>query len=122
MKIKTAWALFDQVLDFDEMINAYLEEGWVLRKREVLQGVSYTDTAYARRALYAELEPPDKEETIAEPEPRHPFEAVQELRAYCRSMSGLCQGCQLHNTLCGPLGPWRKGPAEWTAPVPEGKA
>ena len=116
MKIKTVYALFDQARSFDPEVNSYLAKGWVLRKRAVIQGMPYTDTNYARRVLYAELEMPDKEETISEPEPRHPLEAVRELRGYCRSRHGFCEGCQLHNILCGPFGPWRKGPAEWTAP------
>lgn len=117
MKIKTIWALFDQSRSFDAEINAYLEEGWVLRKRAVIQGMPYIDTTYARRVLYAELELPDKEETIALPEPPNPFEAARRLQEYCLARSG-CQGCKFHFDGC--ILANRTKPCYWW--LPEGKA
>lgn len=113
MKIKTIWALFDQSQSFDAEVNSCLEKGWVLRKRAVIQGMSYTQTDYARRVLYAELEMPDKPDII------DPYEAARMLREYCRARGGgSCQGCKFHFDGCSLTN--RTKPSYWR--LPEGMA
>lgn len=118
MKIKTIRALFDQSERFDAEVNSYLAKGWVLRKRAVIQGMPYSQTDYARRVLYAELEMPDKEETVALSKPLNPFEAARMLQEYCRARGGSCQGCKFHFGGCSLTN--RMSPSYWR--LPEGTA
>lgn len=114
MKIKTICYALEATAKFDEEVNAALAEGWQLVKREVLPGMSYTETNWAKRALYAELvklDPP------AEPETTDPFDAVRAIKATCEGVS--LEDC--HACRC-PLSAWcRKmpdgyDPIDWDIP------
>jgi hypothetical protein len=70
MKIKTIW---DTRPDhFDERVNLYLREGWILGKREVIPDTRDLDNS----ALYAELAMLDPVPEVDEPQPLDPFEAL----------------------------------------------
>lgn len=113
MKIKTIWTTYPAT--FDDQVNAALEEGWRLVRREVLQDPHCMDDS----ALYAELVLPDPEPE-PEPEPLHPdpVDALRTVRDFCAGMSlekCLTTGC--------PLSPWCHiftedgiSPSDWKLP------
>lgn len=112
MKIKTIARTFDEVAEFDDLVNATLEEGWHLSRRDVLPAPNQ-----GRRLLYAELVKLDPE---PEPETLSPIEALHAVKEYCtsRPVDACCTDkCELW--------PWceqlRKGgdPTDWDLPAPE---
>lgn len=86
MQIKTIKNRLDNAEAFDSSVNAALNDGWVLKKRLVLQphqptgGINYFHTM-----LYAELEKPDQDQNPS-------YEA---LKAYYERISSLpdCNDC-----------------------------
>lgn len=93
MKIKTILTNTDHPEQFDDQVNALLAEGWVLAKREVLQGMNYNANNWARRALYAELVMLDP----VEPEELDPEDAIAALAKTCREAED-CEegGCPIY--------------------------
>jgi hypothetical protein len=56
MKIKTILFRIDNAADFDNAVNAALEDGWKLVKRDVVRPYQpHTDTRFFHAMLYAEL-------------------------------------------------------------------
>jgi hypothetical protein len=110
MKIKTIW---DTRPDrFDERVNLYLEEGWLLGKREVIP-----DTRdLVNSVLYAELAMLDPVPEVDEPQPLDPFEALHTVREFCDTNQ--CEGCQLAE-FCARHLPRNEGPADWELPGEE---
>jgi hypothetical protein len=114
VKIKTICYALEATAKFDEEVNAALAEGWQLVRRDVLPGMSYTETNWAKRALYAELvklDPP------AEPETPDPMDLLRQVREAClRVPSNGCnpEGCPMFNW-CEQL---RRGgdPTDWVIP------
>lgn len=108
MKIKTIARTFDEVAEFDDLVNATLEEGWHLSRRDVLPAPNQ-----GRRLLYAELVLLDPE---PEPEPFDPLDLLRQVKEFCRGVD-VCINC--------PLADWcqqlRKGgdPTDWDLPAPE---
>lgn len=113
MKIKTVWRLIDESFQFDEIVNSYLDKGWRLAKREVLDGKALSDNRYQRRMLYAELVLPDEPEEQELQVPLTPLDALQFIQNTCTATSD--KDCQF---AC-PLRPWcnqlRDGgdPTDW---------
>jgi hypothetical protein len=54
-QIKTIVVRDNKTGEFDKQVNAALQEGWELKKREVLPGIKGIETEW-HRAYYAELE------------------------------------------------------------------
>lgn len=55
MKIKTIVQTINDAERFDNEVNAALEDGWVLKKREMFHQSQPTSSAYFNSMLYAEL-------------------------------------------------------------------
>lgn len=94
MEIKTLISGTDRAVEFDAAVNEALADGWRLVKREVLPGMQYNATNWARRALYVELvklDPP------AEPEAPDLLAAMRAIKETCNSVDS-CEGC--------PVQPW----------------
>ena len=92
MKIKTVCEEIGRETTpaFDEQVNALLEDGWHLTKREIIPGYSLCEDLYFPPALYAELVKLDEADMAAdlaelrEAEPVTWQEAVDVLRETCR--------------------------------------
>lgn len=116
MKIKTIW---DTRPDrFDERVNRYLEEGWLLGKREVIPDTQDLD----KSVFYAELAMLDPAPEVDEPQPLDPLkamdaiEALHTVREFCDTNQ--CEGCQLAE-FCARHLPRNEGPADWKLPGEE---
>lgn len=118
MKIKTLIANTDHAEQFDNQVNELLAEGWHLAKREVLPGMNYNATNWARRALYAELVQLDPE-PAPENQPLNPIDSLKALRKFCVDSS--CDGCLLDG-FCSRHLPKNEGPADWELPGEEAEA
>lgn len=111
MKIKTIARNFDNVDDFDNKVNAAMDEGWQLSRRTVL---SATTETRPRRLLYAELVMLDPE---PEPEATDPLDLLRQVNAFCLSQP--IEDCHAHKC---PLATWcdqlREGndPSDWDLP------
>lgn len=124
MKIKTVWNNVDHSAAFDAEVNELLTDGWQLVKREVLPGMSYTPTDYAKRLLYAELVKLDEADMKhQEPDPVNWQEAVEVLRETCRTAEDCGKdGCPMFDWCqksipgnnCPPCG-WGD-PEGWSSP------
>lgn len=114
MKIKTIWEHLRNWETFDSAVNAAMEEGWNLVKRERQPAVSEN----AGTILYAELV---KLDPVPEPEQPDPLEALRNIRDFCEAMPTekcLTPGC--------PLSPWCHNytedgisPSDWLVPGEE---
>ena len=107
MKIKTVWDA--NLFKFDEKVNEWLADGWILSKREVLPAPRLDDSIF-----YAELvmlDAPDPEE-IPVP-PADIFEALRVIRDTCEAEES-CGCCPLYDWCCR----LRKGhdPCDWVLP------
>ncbi len=83
MKIRTVIMNTDNTMKFDDCVNDLIADGWVLTRRDILPGMQYNATNWARRAHYAELVQPDP---LPEPDPVaacDPFDLLRQLRAFC---------------------------------------
>jgi hypothetical protein len=117
MKIKTICRNFDCVEEFDQLVNASIDEGWHLTKRAVIPGV--VGVNHSRRLLYAELVHLDPE-PVPEAEPIDPIDAVYAIKATCDAMPIKdCQGgrCPLYVWCCQLEG--RRDPSDWDLPKKE---
>lgn len=104
MKIKTIRWRLDAAEKFDEAVNAALEEGWMLTKREVLDGRQLGSDTYQHRMLYAELILPD---APAEPEKPADLDAAMDLIKDECSQHQSCYDCPLHDRCdCEPPSVW----------------
>ena len=86
MQIKTIRSRLDSAKDFDSAVNTALNEGWVLKKRLVLQPHQPNNgSTYLATMLYAELEKHDQDKDPS-------YEA---LKAYYERISSLpdCNDC-----------------------------
>ncbi len=120
MKIKTIRKNLDAAELFDKEVNAALEEGWVLGKREVLPGLRLTNTTYHNRMLYAELVKLDEVPAELEPLPLDPLAAARTIQAYCSTVTGEdCQGdrCPMA-AFCDQIKRGKR-PDEWKLPEEE---
>lgn len=107
MKIKTIWSLVPA--SFDEMVNNYLAEGWVLSKREVIPTTPVADSVF-----YAEmvmLDAPDPEEIPAPP--ADIFEALRVIRDTCEAEAS-CGNCPMYDWCCRLQK--RHDPCDWVLP------
>ena len=118
MKIKTIVRNFDWVEEFDQLVNAAIDEGWRLVKREVIPGVAGVNTN-SRRLLYAELVQLDPE-PVPEAQPMDPIDAVYAIKATCDAIPLKdCQGgrCPLYVWCCQLEG--GRDPSDWDLPKKE---
>lgn len=60
MKVKTIIKRMDCAEEFDSCVNEALEDGWILKKRKVLQQKQPRSDTYYSSMLYAELVKGDK--------------------------------------------------------------
>lgn len=118
MKIKTiAKELNINTLEaFDTEVNAALDEGWLLTKREVIPGAALGTTAYAPPVLYAELVQLDEPEDLPAPPPMDPFDALRAVQEFCDTQEK-CGACPLYDWCCQ----LRTGgdPTDWKIPEKE---
>jgi hypothetical protein len=107
MKIKTITRNFGWVAEFDGLVNAAIDEGWHLVKREVIPGVA--GVSDSRRLLYAELVQLDPEPE-PEAQPLDPIGALHAVQEFCDAQEK-CGNCQLYAWCCQ----LRKGgdPTDW---------
>ncbi len=73
----------DELREFDQEVNAALEEGWILGKRDIMPAVRLGDHDYLAPRMYAELvllDPP------AEPETIDPFLALHQVKEFCKNV------------------------------------
>lgn len=105
MKIKTIWDKLTWADRFDKEVNAAIEEGWLLTKREMLPGGPLTPDDYRPCMLYAELVLPDPP---AEPAAPDLFVCAEVIRQECARHTS-CTSCPLQD-VCECL-----HPAEWKA-------
>lgn len=125
MQIKTVYTDFDHSTIFDDEVNALLEEGWELARRDVLPGLRYNDKLWASRMLYAELVKPDTPEAPPEPAPlgAYPSEELIALEAL-HVIKATCKGAEVCRPDTCPLWDWCQkylpeayaAPAHWELP------
>lgn len=121
MKIKTIVRKINAsgVPGFDEEVNAALEDGWRLVKREVLPGVDLGEGIHFVPHLYAELVQLDPEPE-PEAQPLDPIDAVYAIKATCDAVPLKdCQGgrCPLYVWCCQLEG--GRDPSDWDLPKKE---
>ena len=111
MKIKTI--VHNYPNQFDDLVNQYLEKGYLLEERGVMPvGGDGKIYHYARLVL---LDP------APEPDPVDPFEALRQVKAFCGDFTP--SECQAD---LGPLAAWCNDstggldPADWELPEVEG--
>lgn len=107
MKIKTIWN--ENQLQFDNVVNSAMEEGYQLVRRDVLVDHDRLDDS----VFYAELILPDPA-----PEAFHPLDLLHQVQTFCLSQA--VEDC--HANKC-PLAAWcdqvREGgvdPSDWDLP------
>lgn len=61
--IKTIVKRLDNAEEFDDAVNGALKDGWILRKRRVLQSGQPISTTYYHTMLYAELVKEENDES-----------------------------------------------------------
>ena len=101
MKIKTVCEEIGRETTpaFDEQVNALLEDGWHLAKREIIPGYSLCGDLYFPPALYAELVKLDEADMAAdlaelrEAEPVTWQEAVEVIKETCRDAVACDKSC-----------------------------
>lgn len=118
MKIKTVCEEISRETKtaFDEEVNALLEDGWQLAKREVIPGYNLGDV-YFPPCLYAELVKLD--EADVEPQEAEPVtwqEAAQVLMDECEGAAGCDNRCPMHDW-CHINNPDGPPPSEWSDPA-----
>lgn len=118
MKIKTVCEEISRETKtvFDEEVNALLEDGWQLAKREVIPGYNLGD-AYFPPCLYAELVKLDEADMEGQ-EADLPFGwdyAVEIIREECKGAAGCDERCPM-NAWCQKNIPDGPPPSEWGDP------
>lgn len=114
MKIKTVCEEISRETKtvFDEEVNALLEDGWQLAKREVIPGYNLGD-AYFPPCLYDELVKLDEADMeTQEPDPITWEEAVEVLRETCRQAADCDNSCPMYRWCKDNL--QEPAPAHWS--------
>lgn len=117
MKVKTIWS--ENPGAFDEKVNAWLEEGWVLAKRDILPGPANLDDS----VFYAEMVLHDPA-----PETADAMDHVWAIRDVCASIGiadcneNKCPlACWCNRVQSDSTGGWIS-PEEWRLPGKEDQA
>ena len=111
MKIKTIRKQLDYAEKFDDAVNAALEEGWRLLRREVLMPAAQpTDGTRLHIMLYAELVMPDE---APAPLQLSLAEMLQQISAACENAHACDETCPLHSWCKNPQNSIHTAPLDW---------